>query len=443
MSTPLTARLIEEYASASRALPSSGAAADRRRAAIQALTAQGLPTSRDENWKYANLRALERLRFAPASSSGTAPTARVQPADLPVAVPGCARYVFVDGVFAPALSPRTDSGAAIVTPLASVSAAQPAPATATSADQHSGDERFLALNEAFATDGAAIRVAAAASGAAPVPIELVFVASADGQAGASYPRVELHLEAGAGLTLIERHLSVGSDNSFVNSAVTAELGRGATLHHYRLQELGPRAILFDTLTAALAQDAYCHLHGISTGAQAARSTIRVRLAGEGAKLAMAMAGLGDRQQVNDTFALVEHLAPRARTTQTFRGIAAGRARVAFNGKIVVARNAAGTDSQQSLRGLLAGAGAELDVRPQLEIYTDEVRCSHGATVGKLDDNMLFYLLARGLERDTAQRLLKWAFLADVVAKIALPELRREIEARLPGALQDETLRELL
>jgi len=117
--------------------------------------------------------------------------------------------------------------------------------------------------------------------------------------------------------------------------------------------------------------------------------------------------------------------------------------VAFNGKIVVANNAAGTDSQQSLRGLLAGSDAEIDVRPQLEIYTDDVRCSHGATVGKLDDHMLFYLLSRGLEPDTAQRLLKWAFLQEVIARISLPALRREIEARLPGALQDTTLRALL
>jgi Fe-S cluster assembly protein SufD len=158
---------------------------------------------------------------------------------------------------------------------------------------------------------------------------------------------------------------------------------------------------------------------------------------------MASAALGDGAQLQDTFALVQHLAPRARTTQTFRGIAAGRARVAFNGKIVVARGATGSDSQQSLRGLLAGADAEIDVRPQLEIDTDEVRCSHGATVGKLDDQMLFYLLSRGLDRDTAQRLLKWAFLGDVIAKIAVPALRREIEARLPGVLKDKTLRELL
>jgi Fe-S cluster assembly protein SufD len=438
MNTPLTTRIVEEYASASRALASSGAAADRRRAALAALTAQGLPTSRDENWKYANLRSLERLRFAPAANAASATNLSVLAAELPPALPDCTRYVFVDGLFAPALSAPAAAGAATVTSLA------PAPAAGrTAAPRDTLDERFAALNEAFATDGAAIHVTAESGATGAASVELLFVASADGQAGASYPRVELSLDAGASLTLIERHLSVGSDNSFVNSAVSVELERGATLHHYRLQELGARAILFDTLTAALGREASYQLHGISTGAQAARSTVVVQLAGEGANLAMANAALGDRQQVNDTFALIEHLAPRARTTQTFRGIAAGRARVAFNGKIVVARNAAGTDSQQSLRGLLAGAEAEIDVRPQLEIYTDEVRCSHGATVGKLDEDMLFYLLSRGLDRDAAQRLLKWAFLGDVLAKITLPALRREIEARLPAALKDETLRELL
>jgi len=126
--------------------------------------------------------------------------------------------------------------------------------------------------------------------------------------------------------------------------------------------------------------------------------------GEQASVLLALAALGTRAQVQDTYALIEHVAPQARTTQIFRGIAAGRSRVACNGKIVVARGAHGTDSRQSLRGLLAGAEAEIDVRPQLEIYTDDVRCSHGATAGKLDDDMLFYLLSRGLTPDTAQRL---------------------------------------
>src|SRR5205814_9958025 len=116
-------------------------------------------------------------------------------------------------------------------------------------------------------------------------------------------------------------------------------------------------------------------------------------------------------------------------------MAGGRARVAFNGQVVVGQGAHGTDSSQSLRGLLAGTDAEIDVRPQLEIYTDDVKCNHGATAGKLDDNMLFYLLSRGLDRETALRLLKWAFLEDVVSKIRVPQLRQQIEENLAGRLE--------
>ena len=422
MSTPLTARIAEEHAHASRALAPAGALAARRRTALSALTAQGLPSSRDENWKYANLRPLERLKFTPAP--GSAPPAA---ADLPAAIPGFARYVFVDGAFAPALSAPLGATSAVITPLAAAADA-PGAAAVPFSRAASADEGFALLNEAFATDGVDIRVAGQLAQGAH--LELVFVARAESQEGASYPRVELRLDKGTQLTLIERHVSAGVGASFVNSAVQVALGRGATLNHYRLQELAPRVIAFDTLSAVLAEQARYRLFGIATGAQSSRSTLAVQHAGERADLTLAVLALGDRQQVLDTYARVEHTAPRAHTEQIFRGISAGRARVAFNGKIIVAPGAHGTDSHQSLRGLLAGPEAEIDVRPQLEIRTDEVRCSHGATAGKLDANMLFYLLSRGLEPEVAQRLLKWAFLEDVVSGIAVPELRRAVEQRL-------------
>jgi Fe-S cluster assembly protein SufD len=430
MSSALTSRILEEYASAARTLPSSGAAAVRRQAAIESLQTTGLPSSRDENWKYANLRPLERQRFLPA-----APQALPAAVDVPAAIAGFARYLFVDGAFMAAGSAPLEATAATVTLL------ERAGDGAGAAPAAGADERFALLNAAFAIDGAAIAVPDGLD--APVQIELLFVASADAGSGASYPRVELRLGPGARAVVIERHLSAAAHANFVNSAVAADLARGARLEHYRLQELNARSVCFDTLSASLAEHASYRLHGIATGSQSARTTLALRLAGEGAELALALAALGDRQQVQDAYAVVEHAAPNARTVQTFRGIAAGRARVACNGKIVVARGAHGTDSQQSLRGLLAGAEAEIDVRPQLEIYTDDVRCSHGATAGKLDENMLFYLLSRGLSRDDAQRLLKWAFLEDVIAQIAVPPLRRQIEARLAAALRDETLRELL
>src|SRR5581483_9426060 len=360
----------------------------------------------------------EKVRFTPG---GRAPTLTV--ADLPDPIEGYARYTFVDGVFAPALSsPVIKSGISVASLRSSAIelgdhtvGSNRAPATT------ARDARFALLNDAFAVDGVDIRVAAGAD--CPTCIELVFVASVEAPAGSSYPRVELHVEKDARLGLIERYVSIGGTGAnFINAAVKVDLARGATVTHYRIQECGAKAIWFDTLSAVVAQDATYKLHGVSVGGLSSRSTINVQLAGERADARVSVASVGDRQQIQDAFVLIEHAAPNTRSEQTFRGIAAGRARVAFNGKVVVRKGAQGTDSQQSLRGLLAGPEAEVDVRPQLEIYTDDVRCAHGATAGKLDDNMLFYLLSRGIDRATAQRLLKWAFLEDVVARIEVPEL---------------------
>ena len=415
----LTTRIADDYAVAARGSPADA----RRAAAIAQLTAEGLPTSRDENWKYAQLRALERLRFVPAAAQlGALPT-------LPAPIEGFARYVFIDGRLAPEHSAAASD---VFTSLAAAPAGGGVPRRGT-------DERLALLNDAFANDGARLRLDAGAA----ARVELVFVARAESEHGASYPRIELDLAAGARLELIERHLSAQQAASFVDAALEIRLGRDATLTHYRLQALAPRCTYFDTLGATLAAGAHYRLNAIATGARAGRSTQSLRLAGEAAQLSMAVAALADGLQVQDSFAQVTHAAPRARTEQLFRGIAAARSRVAFNGKIVVEKNAAGTDSQQSLRGLLAGPEAEIDVRPQLEIYTDDVRCAHGASAGKLDEHMLFYLLSRGLERAVALRLLKWAFLADAFARIEVPQLRTQIEAHLAGVLQDRALEELL
>ena len=438
MAASLATRIAEQHAAAAASLPGDVVSRERRRSAIETLSVEGLPTTRDENWKYANLRPLEKVRFAPLPGAGVKADSSpsVALADLPPAVEGYARYVFVDGVFVPALS------AAVGKNGITVSTHRDLAAHVTPAPSPSKDARFALLNDAFATDGASIRVAAGTD--CPTCIEIVFVAQVESQTASSYPRVDLHVEANARVGLIERHVSVGSGANFVNAAVRVDIARGATVNHYLVQESGVKAVWFNTLSAVLAQDAVYKLHGVSVGGLSARSTINVQLAGERADATISVASLGDRQQIQDAFVLVEHVAPRARSTQMFRGISAGRARVAFNGMVVVRKDAQGTDSQQSLRGLLAGPDAEIDVRPQLEIYTDDVRCAHGATAGKLDDNMLFYLLSRGIDAETAQRLLKWAFLEDVVAKIEVPELRRQIERSLAGQMQEAAaLKELL
>jgi FeS assembly protein SufD len=491
--SPLTSRIAAEFAATGDV-----SSEPRRRHALAGLVASGLPTSRDENWKYVNLRPLEKVRFAPSTEARPAITR----ADLPTAV-GKSRYVFVDGVFDASLSsPSAEAGVTVTTVAAGADAGAVLKAGSTgsanggalsagstgsgnggalsagstgsgnggalsagstssgnggalSAGSTSsgnggaasignagaandaalpGDLRFALLNEAFATDGAHIHVARGTD--CEICVELVFVATAEAKAGASYPRVSFKVDANARVGLIERHVSIGSDANFINCAVDVEVARDATVKHYRVQQTGARAIWFDTLTAKLAENAKYQVHMVNLGALSARSTVNVQLLGERSEVGVFGASVGGKNQVHDTFALVEHVAPNARTDQSFRGIAGGRARVSFNGKVVVRKGAHGTDSSQSLRGLLAGTDAEIDVRPQLEIYTDDVRCNHGATAGKLDDNMLFYLLSRGLDRETALRLLKWAFLEDVVSKIEVPELRRQIEESLAGQMNE-------
>src|SRR5882757_1052473 len=422
MSAALATRIAEDFAAAPPAANEL-----QRQKAMQALTKSGLPTSRDENWKYVNLRPLEKVRFAPPPGEGNT---SIEVGDLPATV-ARSRYTFVDGVFAPALSaPTTNEGVSVTSMKASM------PRVASVSPELPADLRFALLNEAFATDGAQIEVAPGAH--CETCVELVFVATTEAKAGASYPRVSFKVGAGARIGLIERHVSVGSDANFINCAVDVEVARDSSVQHFRVQQTGARATWFDTLTARLAENARYQVHTVNLGGLSARSTMHVQLTGERSEVGLFNVSVGGKNQVHNTFALVEHIAPNARTEQGFRGISGGRARVAFNGKIIVRKGAHGTDSRQSLRGLLAGTDAEIDVRPQLEIYTDDVRCNHGATAGKLDDNMLFYLLSRGLDRETADRLLKWAFLEDVVAKIEVPELRRQIEQSLAGQLNETT-----
>jgi Fe-S cluster assembly protein SufD len=436
MSSALATRIAAEHAAASATLPAQVVSPERRRNAIDTLSVEGLPTSRDENWKYANLRPLEKVRFVPPAPGAQDGSITVTPTDLPPPIAGYARYTFVDGVFAPALSAPQANAGITVTSLRNL------PTPLHFAPSKSKDTRFALLNDAFATDGASVRMSAGTD--RPTCLELVFVATVESHTGSSYPRVELQVEQGARLGLIERHVSAGTGANFVNASVKVDIARDATVNHYRIQESGAKAIWFDTLSAVLAQGATYKLHGVNAGGLSSRSTINVLLAGEHADCSISVASLGDRQQIQDTFVRVEHSAPLARSEQTFRGISAGRARVAFNGMVVVREGAHGTDSQQSLRGLLAGPEAEIDVRPQLQIDTDDVRCAHGATAGKLDDDMLFYLLSRGIDPATAQRLLKWAFLEDVVARIEVPELRRQIELSLAGQMHEaDALKELL
>lgn len=388
-----------------------------------------LPTNRDENWRYANLRPLAKARaeaIAESAANVTTDAPTNLPA-LPAALPDHECWVFVDG--------RVVSA--------------PTGAVARVLDARAAGDAFAAqLDDSIADAGVDFALARinAARGevvlhlALPentsARIELVFLASAGAASGTSYPRVQLHVGRNARLCLVERHLSTGTADSAVNAAVDVALGANATVEHSRTQNLADSASGFDTLVAHVGERATYALRTITLGGSTSRSTMFIKLAGRGARCELTAASVANGTQTHDVFAEIDHAAPETVTRELFRGIATERGKLAFNGKIIVREHAHDSDSEQSLKSLLNGAGAEAAARPQLEIYTDRVRAAHGATTGKLDDQMLFYLLSRGIERPTAQALLQWAFIEDAVSKVSPAALREDVERAVVKRLSD-------
>jgi Fe-S cluster assembly protein SufD len=377
--------------------------------------ASTLPSTRDENWRYAPLRGLERLQWTPPAALTDDAIGSTR-ALLGDAKATGARWTFVDGHFAAALStgpaPQTD---AIAVADAAVDIVD-----------GGADLAFARLNRRHAPSPVTLRIPADTA----FDLELACVAQSVG-----HPAFTIEVGAGAKLRLVEHHLS--GANALANLRLQLRLAPGARVEHSRLLQPASGARHFETLQLRLDAGAELHLVQLTTGGAATRSTSLVDLAGADATLRWHTAMLGAGQQAHDAYVRVTHDAPGARTEQAYRGIAADRSRIAFNGHMRVTSRARGANSDQTLRSLLAGPAAEANARPQLEIDTDDVRASHGATVGKLDADMLFYLLSRGIAPDAAESLLKWAFVSDVLAKLPDAALRARFEAAiaplLPGA----------
>jgi Fe-S cluster assembly protein SufD len=385
--------------------------------------ASALPSNKDENWRYANLRPLARANPL-ALAATTSPLA----AGLPAPIPGFERWVFVDGCHRPDLSSAPS--------LAAISILKSTDAGETFASLLDEDIASAGVDFALARSNArhGDQVLHLAPEALDARVEAVFVATRSAKEGTSYPRIQVHAGRNSRLSLIERHVSAGAADSAVNAAVDVAVSAGAVVNHMRVQNCADAASSFDTLIAHVGDQGTYRLRTVTLGALTSRSTLFIHLAGRGARCELSAASVANGIQTHDIFAEIEHAGPETVTRELFRGIATDRGKIAFNGKMIVRANAHGADSDQSLKSLLNGSGAEAAARPQLEIYTDKVRAKHGATTGKLDDQMLFYLLSRGIERPTAQALLQWAFIEDAVSQVEPVELRREVESLIAAQL---------
>ncbi len=393
-----------------------------RSAALNKALAAGLPQLRDDLWRYADLKFLGSAALAPIAAAADEVLTTAVAALLPPRLQGYTRLVIVNGR---AFAPLSDEYA------------EPAPATSPLVPDRTRHERFGWLNDAFATGVARLAISGSQR------LEVIFAAVPGAERQAVHPRLEITLDAQADLVLLERHLgSVGADG-FINAAVQVQAGPGSRVRHLRWQQLADDAQFLDTTQIALDRDASYNLTLLQLGARSARTSLRASLYGAGATLHLQGVGVTAGKHCLDHSLLVDHLAPHTVSTQVFRAIAREQARIACRSRVEVSKQAGGARVEQSLKGLLGGAQAEIDLRPQLEIHTDEVRATHGATTGALDDNMRFYLLSRGLDPDTARGLLEWAFLEDAVRGIELPELRSAAERTLATALGSSVARQVL
>ncbi len=432
--TPVIDRIAALHAGVATTLP-GGPGWDLRRArAMKILLGRGLPDRRDENWKY-----LDHARIAEYPFDAGVPVAvtagQLTPHLLPLA--HAARLVLVDGRFDADLSTCSAQDGLQVEDLSALLARDPAAALASlRTPGEDADDRYALLVDAFVADGLSLRVA---EGATPAgPLYLLHVSTAATPA-AQQSRVHIEIGARAKLVLVEHFIALGNAPVFGNLAAEIAVGAAADLTHIRLHRHGVAAAQVETLIARLAAGSRYDQQLLALGGRLLRPNLRVALEGRAAECRLTGLFMADSERQVDLHTQVAHRGAATRTVQDYRGIASDRGRGAFNGRVVVEATARGADASQQSRNLLLSPLAEINTRPQLEIHVDEVQCRHGATVGTLDEDQLFYLCSRGLDPTTARSLLTFAFCHDVIGRLPIAELRAPVETLVAGHLPDHEL----
>jgi Fe-S cluster assembly protein SufD len=404
--------------------------AEARARAHARLQELGLPSTKVEAWKYTNLQALAKLEPVPAEGLPAIDLDRLEQL-LPAELAGF-RIVLGNGRWRADLA-RLDGlpSGVEVTPLA-----QAAPElVADSLRRADGDLSAInALNAAYASDGVVIRLQPGVR--LEQPLHLVLVNQGADAVPAIHARVIVLAGAGSEGTLIESHIGQGEGTYWTTPVTDIALEEKARLAHVKFQDEGPAAIHLGLSEARLGRGAaYKHLL-LSIGGRLVRNELRAAMGGEGASVELDGAYLGrERQHVDNTTDIV-HGAPRCRSREVYKGALDGQARGVFQGRIVVEPGAQQTDGHQLNRTILLSDGAEIDTKPMLEIYADDVKCSHGATAGALDPDWLHYLRARGIDETDARRLLVEGFLGEIVDEFGVPALAEHYRARIASWLSD-------
>jgi len=439
-SNETTAPWLAEHERFLRELPAGEPAGVQalRQLGIERFAALGFPTLRQEDWRFTNVASIARGSFVrPQADPEAADPARLAVLDFPAA----ARLVFVDGRCSAKLSQVGELPAGtVVASLAEVLANNP--------DQvlpwlgqlaQVGQHPFVALNAAFLEDGACVLIPRGA--VIEQPIHLLFLSSGtDAGATFSFPRNLIVTGENSQATLVETYAGEGA---YLCCPVTEMVaGPASVIDHYKLQRESREAFHLATFQIEGERSATPSSHSISIGGALVRNDVNAVLAGEGIDCILNGLYLAEGRQLIDNHMRVDHAKPHCASHELYKGILDGKARAVFNGLIHVHPGAQKTDAKQSNRNLLLSSEAIANSNPQLEIFADDVKCTHGSTVGQLDDDAIFYLRSRGIGAEAARSLLTYAFASDIVERIKLEPVRRDLEeflfSRLP---QGEVVRQ--
>ena len=415
--------LAQTFAQVRDRLPGDEAVAARRNAAFDVFAKQGLPHRRIEEWKYTDLRALMRDAKPLASPPDAAAKARAKNAGRLLSDLDARRLVFVDGTFVPELSDLHDleAGLAVGSLAQALTDGDPVVAARLGKLAPTNDAA-VALNTALMGDGAVIRIASGAT--IERPLHLLFVAS--DKSAAVFTRSLVTIDDGARVMLIESHEGPAAGDYQVNDALELFAGDGAHVDHVKVIGEGSDALHVSTLATAIGAHARFNTFSFISGGAVVRNQLFLRLDGEGTVAGIRGASLLKDRQHADTTLFADHIARDCQSREMFKSVLDDEAHGVFQGRIIVRRHAQKTDAKMMTQALLLSERAEADNKPELEIFADDVQCGHGATAGALDEDLKFYLMARGIPPVEAEAMLIQAFLGEAIEGIEHAGLREAL-----------------
>jgi Fe-S cluster assembly protein SufD len=410
-----------------------------RKAGMARFAELGFPTLKHEDWRFTNVAPIAKLPFKPVLEAEPNLPSREALHQFPLANLAGSRFVFIDGIYSRELSDdRPLPDGVKLGSLAEALAAVPS-----LVEKHLGryarteDNTFAALNTAFFQDGGFVFVPAGR--VLPEPVHFLFVNTGKESGAAIHPRNLIIVEPDAKATVIESYVSLGDATAatLTNAVTEFSLGDRAVVEHCKLQDESLGAFHIAALHSRVGRAVSFSSHSVAIGAKLSRNNIRTTLDGEGIETVLNGVYLTGGEQLADHHMVVDHAKPHCASHEYFNGILAGRSRGIFHGRILVRPDAQKTDAKQTNKNLLLSDDASADAKPQLEIYADDVKCTHGATVGQLNEESIYYLRSRGIGLETARRMLIHAFAGEIIDRVKHDGLREELDAVVWDRLEQQ------